>query len=542
MINVPESIGPTDGGGRPPFVPQEPPSDATGSPAPPIGKPRLRPSHYMGMLPDEGVFRSPIPLGWFQNVGIVFECDPSSHYESYWSIEEVNPESMPRPIPRNLMPVIEREGHLALSDGRLVLIDRFGGFIIGAERRERLEFGRPGREAVVRWLSIAGALKDGSVVVEEFENIRDPEEPRSPSLQSTFILERGGQSRRPDCFERWRWWITSTGHLAWATESGVESGLDVSMEAIESVATAEELREFLSLPAEQWISGSIRGVECDHEGTWSILVMHGDCVDAVQRTKEGQLIYCGGYEGIPHQWDAFLAQVYQTMSVIAFTDEDQDSREIPWGMVDVSREADMPQDIRMTAPLIPLGSGWFLIRAHNGATAPRSVYLSRTGTYDFTPVDDLDLGPDSFRLRSIEAIDGTLRVDIGDLVRDTNSGAVRLVIHRRRLDPDTPALVESENKSWTCLVAPGERDDISFCQPIGDSRLAIGYRSCRCEIIEVPSHHEGLQERRVLATGYLLSPANSMAIACGPGEEQFLVVAAGERVERFKIPSDTLSA
>ncbi len=418
-----------------------------------------------------------------------------------------------------------------------MLIDSFGGFIIGAERRERLKFGKPGRKAVVRWVSITGALKDGSVAVEEFENEREPE---FPPHHFTTIVERGGRSRqlrRPR-----QWWITSTGHLAWATRSGVKSRRGVATGAIEPVVTAEELREFLSLPAEQRISGSIRGVECDHEGTWSILVMHGDCVDAVQRTKEGQLICCGGYEGIPHQWDASLAQVYQTVALIAFTYEDQDSREIEWGMVDGSREADMPQDIKVTAPLIPSVSGWFLIRARNGATAPRSVYLSRTGTYDFTPVDDLDLGPDSFSLRSIEAIDGTLRVDIGDLVRDTNSGAVRLVIHRRRLDPDTPALVESENKSWTCLVAPGERDDVSFCKPIGDSRLAIGYRSCRCEIIEVPSHQEGLPERRVLATGYLLSPADSMAIARGPGGVQFLLVAAGERVEWFKIPSDTLCA
>ena len=79
----------------------------------------------------------------------------------------IDSEPLPRPIKCKHIPDFEREGHLALCDGRLVLIDQGGAFIIDDDLRKRVEIGNPRRHALVRTISVDGSLQDGSVLVSQ---------------------------------------------------------------------------------------------------------------------------------------------------------------------------------------------------------------------------------------------------------------------------------------------------------------------------------------------------------------------------------------
>ncbi len=119
---------------------------------------------------------------------------------------------------------------------------------------------------------------------------------------------------------------------------------------------------------------------------------------------------------------------------------------------------------------------------------------------------------------------------------DIEDGEI-LSVHNRQLDTRTPALKEIEAACQVVLCDRSQEDQATCLTRIDDRRIAVGYRSRRCEVIELPTHPgRNENEKVVYAVGYTPDTPNSMILSRGP-EGDYLVVTTAQGVFWFKYPA-----
>lgn len=411
------------------------------------------------------------------------------------------------------------------------MVDENGLVIVHEDPSKVRVVGNPGRYATTCHVSVEGALRDGSVVVREYVNSRDAEFGPSQTLR----IERLDQER-PRILRDDRRSPTRSGYLAVRARDSIKARCGGFSGRTEVVATAEALSSSLSIDGTLDLKRTVQDVERDADGNWSFLIDHGAFRDVVLRDHASNLEFLGGFEGFNGDWSGTIEQSHGRAVLVRMGQFDEGwERETRFFLVNGPEDEHLTNVFHPVPPLLPLTPDWALIRGyHDPDTEPR-VFLLRVGAGNqLTPVDDLDLGAWCFVSRVYAAIDGSVHVDIVSIERSSRWDAFSLFVHRRRLDPKTPALVEREGRSRVQLVTPLDLDAVTAWTPVAGNLIAIGYRSRRCEIIELPDK-PGIHGKSVRAEAFLTCSSDSM-VAYDYLQRKYLAVASGDRLEWFEVP------
>ena len=152
-------------------------------------------------------------------------------------------------------------------------------------------------------------------------------------------------------------------------------------------------------------------------------------------------------------------------------------------------------------------------------------------------VDDLFLGSGCFLLRSIQAIDGTPRVEIGDIKENPKRGSISLVIHVERSIPGHP--------HWWRLIGHLKFDLLALASVIKSNsayqsmKLAWPWSMRRVAVRSLHARiHRGCK-RGSYSPQVPFSSPDSTALSHGLSGVH-LVVAAGENIQWLRSPIEQL--
>ncbi len=471
-------------------------------------------------------FDSSAPLGWLHQHGLIL-----GGIRKFCSLR-LQPESLPEELTDRFMPVIpsiERNGHLSLSDGRLLLISETGALIADADPRQHIGIGSPSRDDSVASSSVLGVLRGGSVIAARYVFSASGGD---DSFGRSYHLEHLGRARKLPDHMHW----TRTGCLVNDTSDSIEvsrGGLDGVFELLVS---KDELRNLIGLQEE--FNVRLADIEEDRSGAWILVICHDRWVFLVNRDGNGELSYGGCFDD--PEGDYKIEGFYQSAILISRNLYDDYDRVCDRGLslIDSGELVVGPQNAYgVRASLLPLAGGWCLVWQTRWGSEPQGrAHLYQIGSrVPPAPVDDLLLTWSADTVKVNPQDNGKAHISIAVLEAD----GLALVVHHRKLEPHTPALIETQRPSQIELCGKDKQDRVTCWTMIDDRRIAVGYLSRRCEIIWIPSQ-PGICKKVVQAVGFTPDVPNSMKVS-RVGKETYLVIAAGENISWLGLPEDALS-
>ena len=472
-------------------------------------------------------FSSSVPLGWLHQYGLIL-----GGFRRFCSLR-LQPESLPEELTDGfvpLIPSIERNGHLSLSDGRLLLISETGALIADADPRQHIRIGSPSRDDSVASSSVLGVLRGGSVIAARYVFSASGGD---DSFGRSYHLEHLGCARKLPDHMHW----TRTGCLVNETSDSIEFSRSGLEGVFERLVTMDAIRDLLGLQ-----NGSdvrLADIEQDCSGAWILLIRHDRQISLIYRDAGSNPRNVGCFDdledGVYYEIERFhrsAALIYRNV------DDNIGSRERTWFLADSGEWFVEPQTAcGLSASLLPLAGDWCLIWETRDHSEPRGgACLYRPGSRSLpVPVNNLFLTSRTDTVKVNPQDNGKAHISIAVLEADE----LALVVHHRKLEPHTPALIETQRPSQIELCGKDKQDRVTCWTMIDDRRIAVGYLSRRCEIIGIPGQ-PGICKKVVQAVGFTSDVPNSMKVS-RVGKETYLVIAAGENISWFGLPEDALS-